>query len=227
MHEGQGLGASLMRSFQAIQRRDIVSSHESATPKESTPQPEVRDNDASDAEEDLAEPSLEFWIEGEHPVGDNEVITLSPTTVNLLDEIVADLARDNTPPEIDVDFPERDTPPENSVDLPESDTPPGNSVDLPESDTPPENSVDLPESDTPPEIDEPSSELPRSNAWRLTAITFSPKKIPLETFDGGPRSDPRVNTYVGSTSTSEFIHLPDGVTLERTSTIQWMRVFST
>ena len=214
MHEGQGIGASLMRSFQAIQRRDIVSSHESVTPKESTPQPEVRDNDASDAEEDLAEPSLEFWIEGEHPVGDNEVITLSPPTVNLVDEIVADLARDNTPPEIDVDLPESDTPPENSVDLSESDTPPG-------------NSVDLPESETPPEIEEPSSELPRSNAWRLTAITFSPKKIPLETFDGGPRSDPRVNTYVGSTSTSEFIHLPDGVTLERTSTIQWMRVFST
>ena len=214
MHEGQGLGASLMRLFQAIQRRDIVSSNESATPKESTPQPEVRDNDASDAEEDLAEPSLEFWIEGEHPVGENEVITLSPTTVYLLDEIVADLARDNTLPEIDVDLPESDTPPENSVDLPESDTPPG-------------NFVDLPESDTPAEIDEPSSELPRSNAWRLTAITFSPKKIPLETFDGGPCSDPRVNTYVGSTSTSEFIHLPDGVTLERTSTIQWMRVFST
>ena len=201
MHEGQGLGASLMRSFQTILRGDIVSSHESATPKESTPQPEVRDNDASDAEDDLAEPSLEFWIEGEHPVSDNEVITLSPTTVNLLDKIVADLAKDNTSPEV--------------------------IVDLPESDTPPEVTVDLPESVAPPEIDEPSSELPRSNAWRLKAITFYPKKIPLETFDGGPRSDPRVNTYVGSTSTSEFIHLPDGVTLERTSTIQWMRVFST
>ena len=75
MHEGQGLGVSLMRWFKAILRRDVASSHVSATPKESTPQPELRVDDASDAGEDLAEPSLGFWIEGKQPVGNNEVIS--------------------------------------------------------------------------------------------------------------------------------------------------------